>query len=276
MQEIKAPRWRVARWERRLLTALATAFCAELFFSIWVDNFRVSASVVLYPVLLVTLMQDSQGAGTGALTALMVLLVLCCARAGGISGGAVAGVAAGAIQGLATAGLSYLSGAYGLGGLMAGVFAPMGAVAAAVAFIISHGVASLQVGSGGSQIFTGSIEVAVATVAYMLPHFFRKMEELGLRLRLPRGSRIILAGGWKQHYAQEVDKGRLYAAAERVRAVAAPANCIRLGKKTPCAVTGRCGDCKSPDHICCDRVIQGFQRDPERIKVFLLPEDFGY
>lgn len=75
MQEIKAPRWRVARWERRLLTALATAFCAELFFSIWVDNFRVSASVVLYPVLLVTLMQDSQGAGTGALTALMVLLV---------------------------------------------------------------------------------------------------------------------------------------------------------------------------------------------------------
>ncbi len=40
---------------------------------------------------------------------LMVLLVLCCARAGGISGGAVAGVAAGAIQGLATAGLSYLT-----------------------------------------------------------------------------------------------------------------------------------------------------------------------
>lgn len=68
----------------------------------------------------------------------------------------------------------------------------------------------------------------------------------------------------------------LHAAAERVKAVAAPANCIRLGKKTPCAVTGRCGDCKSPDHICCDRVIHGFQRDPERIKVFLLPEDFGY
>ena len=68
----------------------------------------------------------------------------------------------------------------------------------------------------------------------------------------------------------------LHAAAERVRAIAAPANCIRLGKKTPCASTGHCMDCKSPDHICCDRVIQGFQRDPERIKVFLLPEDFGY
>ena len=68
----------------------------------------------------------------------------------------------------------------------------------------------------------------------------------------------------------------LHAAAERVRAIAAPANCIRLGKKTPCASTGHCMDCKSPDHICCDRVIQGFQRDLERIKVFLLPEDFGY
>ena len=68
----------------------------------------------------------------------------------------------------------------------------------------------------------------------------------------------------------------LPAAAERVRAIAAPANCIRLEKKTPCAVTGRCMDCKSPDHICCDTVIQGFQRDPDRIKVFLLVDDFGY
>jgi len=109
---------------------------------------------------------------------LLVLLVLCCARAGGIAGGAVAGVAAGAIQGLATAGLSYLSGAYGLGGLMAGVFAPMGAVATAAAFIISHGVASLQVGAGGTQIFTGSIEVAVATVAYMLIPRSRRLGEL--------------------------------------------------------------------------------------------------
>ena len=41
------------------------------------------------------------------------------------------------------------------------------------------------------------------------------MEVLGLRLKLPKGSRIILAGGWKQHCAQEVDKGTLYALAER-------------------------------------------------------------
>ena len=42
------------------------------------------------------------------------------------------------------------------------------------------------------------------------------MEELGLQVKLPKGSRIILAGGWKQHARQEVDKGTLYALAEKV------------------------------------------------------------
>ncbi len=44
----------------------------------------------------------------------------------------------------------------------------------------------------------------------------KRMEELGLAVHLPKGSRIILAGGWKQHYAQEVDKNTLYALTERV------------------------------------------------------------
>lgn len=108
----------------------------------------------------------------------MILMVIYCARAGGVSGGAVAGVTAGAIQGLSTAGLSYLSGAYGLGGLMAGVFSPMGKVAAAVAFIISHGVASLQAGSASVQTLTGAIEVAIATVMYMLLPRSRRLTEL--------------------------------------------------------------------------------------------------
>ncbi len=43
----------------------------------------------------------------------------------------------------------------------------------------------------------------------------QQMVELGLRVKLPKGSRIILAGGWKQHSAQEVDKSTLYALVER-------------------------------------------------------------
>lgn len=44
----------------------------------------------------------------------------------------------------------------------------------------------------------------------------KRMEELGLKVQLPKGSRIILAGGWKQHYAQQVDKRTLYQLAEQV------------------------------------------------------------
>ena len=46
-----------------------------------------------------------------------------------------------------------------------------------------------------------------------------RLEELGLAVRLPKGSKILLAGGWKQHYAQEVEKPRLYALARKVLGV---------------------------------------------------------
>lgn len=52
----------------------------------------------------------------------------------------------------------------------------------------------------------------------------QRMEELGAQVKLRRGSRIILAGGWKQHADREVDKRRLYALAERVLGV--PETCI--------------------------------------------------
>lgn len=119
----------------------------------------------------------------------MILMVIYCARVGGISGGTVAGVTAGAVQGLSTAGLSYLSGAYGLGGLMAGVFSPMGKVASAVAFIISHGVASLQAGTNNSMAFTGAVEIACSTIIYMMLPRSRRISELfGVR-------RDTLSGG---------------------------------------------------------------------------------
>ncbi len=36
----------------------------------------------------------------------------------------------------------------------------------------------------------------------------------------------------------------------RVRTVACPANARRLGLQTPCALTGRCADCRSPQRMC--------------------------
>ncbi|HNW04136.1 MAG TPA: lactate utilization protein [Oscillospiraceae bacterium] len=68
----------------------------------------------------------------------------------------------------------------------------------------------------------------------------------------------------------------LDAAMERVRAIAAPKNAVRLEKKTPCVVTGKCEDCLSPDRICCVYTAFGFQRVPGRIKVILVGEPLGY
>lgn len=42
------------------------------------------------------------------------------------------------------------------------------------------------------------------------------MDREGIRLKLPPGSMIMMGGGWKQYYAQEVDKQTLYDLAERV------------------------------------------------------------
>ncbi len=44
----------------------------------------------------------------------------------------------------------------------------------------------------------------------------QRLEQLRLQVKLPPGSRVILAGGWKQHYAQEVDKSALYALTDKL------------------------------------------------------------
>ena len=70
--------------------------------------------------------------------------------------------------------------------------------------------------------------------------------------------------------------GDLDSAIARARQVAAPANAQRFDIKTPCAVTGSCGDCTSPDCICCQMVITRACRPAGRIKVILVGEDLGF
>ena len=63
---------------------------------------------------------------------------------------------------------------------------------------------------------------------------------------------------------------------QRVKFTAAPPNTVRLNKQTPCAVTGKCGDCLSPDCICTHTVITRRSNIPGRIKIILVGEDLGY
>lgn len=68
----------------------------------------------------------------------------------------------------------------------------------------------------------------------------------------------------------------LEGAFERARTMACPPNAVRLDKKTPCAATGKCGNCLSPDCFCNQIVVTRRSGHTGRIKVFLVAEDLGF
>lgn len=61
----------------------------------------------------------------------------------------------------------------------------------------------------------------------------------------------------------------------RVRNIATPPNTVRLNCDTPCAKTGRCGNCLT-NSICCQIVTTRASMIPNRIKVVLVGEELGY
>lgn len=81
---------------------------------------------------------------------------------------------------------------------------------------------------------------------------------------------VILLAGMNKIAKDEAD------ALSRVHEIAAPVNCNRLSRNTPCAKTGVCADCLSPDCVCCQTVITRRSAIPERIQVILIGEALGY
>ena len=65
-------------------------------------------------------------------------------------------------------------------------------------------------------------------------------------------------------------------AMKRARNVAAPINAQRFGLSTPCAKTGACMNCKSPDTICCQFLITRYSRHQGRIHVVLVNDNLGF
>jgi len=64
-------------------------------------------------------------------------------------------------------------------------------------------------------------------------------------------------------------------ALQRIKACAAPPNAKRLSLNTPCARTGICADCSSPDRIC--RITTVMERKPRMtdVHVLIVNEDMG-
>ncbi|EOD00448.1 lactate utilization protein [Caldisalinibacter kiritimatiensis] len=65
-------------------------------------------------------------------------------------------------------------------------------------------------------------------------------------------------------------------AIERNKRIAAPANVQRLNRNTPCAKTGYCMDCNSPDRICNEYVLIKGQMEKDRIHVIIVNKELGY
>ena len=94
--------------------------------------------------------------------------------------------------------------------------------------------------------------------------------------------KVIMIVG-KNKIVKDTDEGVL-----RVKRIAAPKNCVRLGIDNPCAKLGHCvsllktdtpkmtDGCNLDTRICCTYLISAKQRLKNRIVVILVDEDLGY
>ena len=82
--------------------------------------------------------------------------------------------------------------------------------------------------------------------------------------------RVILVVG-KNKLAADLDAGFA-----RIRECACPPNAKRLGLQTPCALTGKCTDCSSPQRMC--NAFLTLERKPgsHPMEVWLVDEDLGF
>lgn len=91
---------------------------------------------------------------------------------------------------------------------------------------------------------------------------------------------IVIAG--KNKIVKDINEAQL-----RVKTIATPNNCKRLGISSYCSNTGKCmslsqenpqlcDGCKADSRICCTYVISAMQRLKGRITVILVNEELGY
>lgn len=65
-------------------------------------------------------------------------------------------------------------------------------------------------------------------------------------------------------------------AQDRIRQKAAPMNCERLNRDTPCRVVGECVDCNVAQRICSANVVLSRSHVPGRIHIVFVKEALGY
>lgn len=108
---------------------------------------------------------EFQGISIGRILA--VLIVLLCSRYGSVVGGAISGVATGAIFGLRAQGLGFLCGGYSFGGLVGGLFAPLGKLGVAVGFTLCNSIMSFSANDSNMALCV-FVESLIACIIFMI------------------------------------------------------------------------------------------------------------
>jgi L-lactate utilization protein LutB len=93
------------------------------------------------------------------------------------------------------------------------------------------------------------------------------------------GNRVAALTFGPKHVVVLVGRNKIVPGLEeamfRVKNQAAPANAMRLDKKTPCVKTSYCEECKSPDRICNTWTITEKAYPKGRVTVVLINQDLG-
>jgi L-lactate utilization protein LutB len=93
------------------------------------------------------------------------------------------------------------------------------------------------------------------------------------------GNRVAALTFGPKHVVVVVGRNKIVPSVDeamfRVKNIAAPANAMRLDKKTPCVKTSYCEECKSPDRICNTWTITEKSYPKGRVKVVLVNQDLG-
>jgi L-lactate utilization protein LutB len=93
------------------------------------------------------------------------------------------------------------------------------------------------------------------------------------------GNRVAALTFGPKHVAVVIGRNKIVPSVDeamfRVKNIAAPANAMRLDKKTPCVKTSYCEECKSPERICNSWTITEKSFPKGRVKVVLVNQDLG-
>lgn len=96
-----------------------------------------------------------------------VVVILLCGRYGSVTAGSISGIATGIVFSLSSSKLVFLSAGYSFGGMMCGLFAPVGKLGCAAVFFVCNTVMSLS-SSDSSIVVAVLIETAVGVTAFLL------------------------------------------------------------------------------------------------------------